>query len=93
METILTTPATELSGKRKKLMFKDCEQVMLIADKEEYKINGLNKGRTGFIMDPHCLNGKWLVSFSGEMVQDEEGIWGSTDIECAVKEEDLKKYL
>lgn len=73
-------------------MFKDCEQVMLIADKEEYKTIGLEKGRTGFIMDSRCINGKWLVSFSGEMVQDEDGIWGSTDIECAVKEEDLIIY-
>ena len=41
-------------------------------------------------MDPRSIEGTWLVSFSGEMVQDEDGCWGSTDIECIVLEEDLE---
>ena len=72
------------------MKFRNCQQVRLIRDRERYRKEGVEKGRTGFIMDPRSIEGTWLVSFSGEMVQDEDGCWGSTDIECIVLEEDLE---
>ena len=69
---------------------KDCDQVKLIVEKEAYANKGVHKGMTGFIMDPRCVEGKRLVSFSGEFLQAPNGVWYTTDIECEIKEEDLE---
>jgi len=69
---------------------KDCDQVRLIRDRELYKKEGVKKGMTGFIMDPRCIEGKRLVSFSGEFKQKPDGVWYTTDIECTIYEEDLE---
>ncbi|GHV01121.1 hypothetical protein FACS1894211_10190 [Clostridia bacterium] len=69
---------------------KDCDQVKLAVDKEAYAKKGVYKGMVGFIMDPRCINGERLVSFSGEFRQTPDGVWYTTDIECEIKEEDLE---
>lgn len=69
---------------------KDCDQVKLITERENYIKKGIRKGMTGFIMDPRCVEGKRLVSFDGEFKQSPDGVWYTTDIECAILEEDLE---
>lgn len=69
---------------------KECDQVRVINDKDFYSNKNIYKGMTGFIMDPRCINGKWLVCFDGEFKQALDGVWYTTDIECAILEEDLE---
>jgi len=68
----------------------DCDQVRLINVRKAYEKDGLALGMTGFIMDPRCIEGQRLVSFSGGVLQASNGIWYTTDIECPVYEEDLE---
>ena len=42
---------------------KEYDRVELIVDREEYKKEGVNKGRSGWICDPQKIDGEWLVSF------------------------------
>ena len=69
---------------------KEYDRVRLIRDRQAYTKRGVSKGREGYIMDPRCIEGKWLVAFSGEFFQRSDGVWYTTDIECGVKEEDLE---
>ena len=49
----------------------------------------MKKGDKGTILGENRL-GYWLVYFDGEMFQDDDGIWSTTEIDVGVKEEDLK---
>ena len=64
-------------------------RVELIVDKKKYSDLGLKKGDKGIVLGEE-RNGYWLVYFDGEIFQDENGIWSTTEIDAAVKEEDLK---
>ena len=62
---------------------KELDCVEVIIEKEKYVRDGVHKGMNGWICDPRCIQGYWLVNFPrcGE----------KNDIaEIAVKEEDLK---
>ena len=68
---------------------KEYDKVELISDKQKFKDLGLEKGRTGTILGPK-RHGYWYVVFDGEVFQDEDGIWSTTDIDAAVLDEDVK---
>ncbi|MCL2061438.1 MAG: hypothetical protein FWH03_02305 [Firmicutes bacterium] len=68
----------------------DCDQVKVIRDRERYAKHGVHKGMTGYIMDPRCVDGKRLVSFSGEFLQAPNGVWYTTDVDCDILEKDLE---
>ena len=68
---------------------KEYDRVELIKDKQEYLDAGVKKGDKGTILGENRL-GYWLVYFDGEIFQDEDGIWSTTEIDVGVKEEDLK---
>lgn len=67
-------------------------RVELIVDKKKYSDLGLKKGDKGIVLGEE-RNGYWLVYFDGEIFQDENGIWSTTEIDAAVKEEDVKVIL
>lgn len=69
---------------------KECDQVRVIRDRESYAKENIFKGMSGFIMGPRCIEGKWLVIFDGEFKQSPEGVWYTTDTDCAIREEDLE---
>ena len=68
---------------------KEYDKVELISDKKEFTDLGLKKGDKGTILGPK-RNGYWLVVFERELLQDEDGVWYSTDIDVAVLDEDVK---
>ena len=68
---------------------KEYDRVELINDRQEYLAAGGKKGDKGTILGENRL-GYWLVYFDGEIFQDEDGIWSTTEIDVGVKEEDLK---
>ena len=57
---------------------------------EKYSKEGVHKGMRGIILDPRCIDGQWLVYFDGEIYRNAEGVYGTTEIDLAVLEEDLK---
>lgn len=62
---------------------KELDCVEVIVEKDKYARDGVHKGMNGWICDPRCIQGHWLVNFPqcGE----------KNDIaEIPVKEEDLK---
>lgn len=65
-------------------------RVELIADKKRYTDLGLKKGDKGIVLGEERAGGYWLVYFDGEIFQDVDGIWKTTEINAAVKEEDVK---
>ncbi len=65
-------------------------RVELIADKKRYTDLGLKKGDKGIVLGEERAGGYWLVYFDGEIFQDVDGIWKTTEIDAAVKEEDVK---
>ena len=67
-------------------------RVELIVDKKRYTDQGLKKGDKGIVLGEE-RNGYWLVIFDGEMYQDEDGVWTTTEIDAAVLEEDVKVIL
>ena len=67
-------------------------RVELIVDKKRYTDQGIKKGDKGIVLGED-RNGYWLVIFDGEIFQDEDGIWSTTEIDVGVKEEDLKVIL
>ena len=70
---------------------KEYDQVKVLVDKDEYAKEGVFKDMVGFIMDPRCINGRWLVIFSGEFLQEPTtGVWYTTDVDCVIREEDLE---
>ena len=64
-------------------------RVELIVDKKRYTDQGIKKGDKGIVLGEE-RNGYWLVIFDGEIYQDEDGVWTTTEIDAAVLEEDLK---
>ena len=68
---------------------KEYDKVELISDKKKFIDLGLKKGDKGTILGPK-RNGYWLVVFDGEIFQDEDGIWSTTEIDAAVLDEDVK---
>ena len=67
-------------------------RVELIVDKKKYTDLGLKKGDKGIVLGEE-RNGFWLVIFDGEIYQDENGVWTTTEIDAAVLEEDVKVIL
>ena len=67
-------------------------RVELIVDKKRYTDQGIKKGDKGIVLGEE-RNGYWLVIFDGEIYQDEDGVWTTTDIDAAVLEEDVKVIL
>ena len=67
-------------------------RVELIVDKKRYTDQGIKKGDKGIVLGEE-RNGYWLVIFDGEIYQDEDGFWTTTEIDAAVLEEDVKVIL
>ena len=67
-------------------------KVELIVDKKRYTDQGIKKGDKGIVLGEE-RNGYWLVIFDGEIYQDEDGVWTTTEIDAAVLEEDVKVIL
>ena len=67
-------------------------RVELIVDKKRYTDQGLKKGDKGIVLGEE-RNGYWLVVFDGEIYQDADGVWTTTEIDAAVLEEDVKVLL
>ena len=67
-------------------------RVELIVDKKRYTDQGIKKGDKGIVLGEE-RNGYWLVVFDGEIYQDEDGVWTTTEIDAAVLEEDVKVIL
>ena len=68
---------------------KEYDRVELVSDKKEFIDLGLEKGKTGTVLGPK-RNGDWYVVFDGEIFQDEDGVWSTTEIDAAVLDEDVK---
>ena len=66
--------------------------VELIVDKKRYTDQGIKKGDKGIVLGEE-RNGYWLVIFDGEIYQDEDGVWTTTEIDAAVLEEDVNVIL
>lgn len=64
-------------------------RVELIVDKKRYNDLGLKKGDKGIVLGEERA-GYWLVYFDGEIFQDVDGVWKTTEIDAAVLEEDVK---
>lgn len=62
---------------------KELDCVELIVEKEKYVRDGVYKGMNGWICDPRCIQGYWLVNFPQCGEKDDIA-------EIPVKEEDLK---
>lgn len=62
---------------------KELDCVEVIIEKEKYVRDGVHKGMNGWICDPRCIQGYWLVNFP--QCGDKDDI-----AEIPVKEEDLK---
>lgn len=43
---------------------KEFDEVMVINDRERYSKKNIHKGMIGTILDPRCIDGRWLVIFS-----------------------------
>lgn len=65
-------------------------RVELIADKKRYTDLGLKKGDKGIVLGEERAGGYWLIYFDGEIFQDVDGVWKTTEVDAAVKEEDVK---
>ena len=68
---------------------KEYDRVELISDKKIYNDAGVKKGDKGTILSEKRL-GYWLVYFDGDIYQDKDGVWKTTEIDVGVLEEDLK---
>ena len=68
---------------------KEYDRVELIVDKKRYADQGLKKGDKGVVLGQE-RNGYWLVYFDGEIFQDTDGVWKTTEIDAAVLEEDVR---
>lgn len=68
---------------------KEYDRVELIVEKEKYAKEGVHKGHQGTILGEKRL-GYWLVYFDGEIFQDTDGVWKTTEVGLGVLEEDLK---
>lgn len=69
---------------------KELDRVMLIKDRAEYKEAGVKAGDKGIIMGAERYGGYVLVYFDGEIYQDEDGVYCTTEKDVGVRKEDLK---
>ena len=68
---------------------KEYDRVKLIKDRSDYAKAGVKAGDTGIILGPK-KSGYFLVIFDGEIYQDENGTYCTTEKDAAVLEEDLE---
>ena len=68
---------------------KEYDRVELIKDRAEYKKAGVKSGDKGVILGGE-RSGYVLVYFDGEIVQDENGVYCTTEIDVGIRAEDLK---
>lgn len=68
---------------------KEYDRAELIKERREYLNAGIKKGDKGVILGEN-RNGYWLVVFDGEIYQDSDGVWKTTEIDVGVLDEDLK---
>lgn len=68
---------------------KELDRVELIKDRAEYREQGVYLGDKGIIMGEE-RNGYVLVYFDGEIYQNENGVYCTTEIDIGVRVEDLK---
>ena len=68
---------------------KEYDRVVLIKDRAEYRKAGVKPGDRGVILGCE-RNGYFLVYFDGEIEQDENGVYYTTEIDVGVRAEDLK---
>ena len=61
---------------------KELDCVEVIVEKDKYARDGVHKGMNGWICDPRCINGYWLVNFP--QYGEKENI-----ATLAIKEDDL----
>lgn len=68
---------------------KELDRVELIKDRAEYREQGMHLGDKGIIMGEE-RNGYVLVIIEGEIYQNENGVYCTTEVDVAVRVEDLK---
>lgn len=68
---------------------KELDKVRLIKDRARYREQGMNVGDVGTIMGGE-RNGYVLVIVEGEIYQDEDGVYCTTEKDIAVRVEDLE---
>lgn len=42
---------------------KEMDCIEVIVEKEKYAADGVHKGMQGWICDPRCIGGSWLINF------------------------------
>ena len=68
---------------------KEYDKVRLIRDRSDYAKLGIKAGDEGVILGPKRL-GYFLVVFEGEIRQDENGTYYTTEKNAGILEEDLE---
>ncbi|HAE88563.1 MAG TPA: hypothetical protein DCG79_01675 [Clostridiales bacterium] len=68
---------------------KELDRVELIKERAEYREAGVEVGDKGTIMGEE-RNGYVLVYFDGEIYQDKDGVYCTTEKDVGVRVEDLK---
>ena len=68
---------------------KNYDKVKLINFKNEYEKLGLKLGDTGIVMGEE-KNGYVLVYFDGNIYQDKDGVYKTTEIDAGILIEDLE---
>lgn len=69
---------------------KELDWVRLTKDRARYREQGMNLGDVGLLMMGKERNGYVLVVLPGEIYQDKNGVYCTTDKEVAVRVEDLE---
>ena len=69
---------------------KELDYVRLIKDTARYREQGMNLGDVGLLMMGEARNGYVLVVLPGEIYQDKNGVYCTTEKEVAVRVEDLE---
>ena len=72
-----------------RVIMKELDTVRLIKDRARYREQGMNVGDIGTIMGGE-RNGYVLVIVEGEIFQDENGVYRTTEKDVAVRAEDLE---
>lgn len=62
---------------------KELNYVEVVVEKDAYAKEGVHKGMRGTILDPRCVDGRWLVYFS-------DPVTCADTIGIPILEEDLK---
>ena len=68
---------------------KELDWVRLIKDRARYREQGMNLGDIGIVMGGE-RNGYVLVVMEGDIYQDENGVYCTTEKDVAVRVEDLE---